>query len=105
MRLAMVGCELVTLALLIDLLRQFNKPVTLAVAYAWHPLAVWEAANSGHVDALMVTLVMLGVWLLVRSPPPRGGLMIALARTREALRHRRVCRRAGGPGTGVCPRR
>jgi hypothetical protein len=69
----------VTLALLIDLLRQFNKPVTLAVAYAWHPLAVWEAANNGHVDTLMMALVMLGVWLLARSRRLAGGLMIALA--------------------------
>jgi hypothetical protein len=78
MRLALIGCEVVTLALLIDLLRRFNKPVTLAVAYAWHPLAVWEIANSGHIDSLMVTLVMLGAWLLVRSRRVAAGIFIAL---------------------------
>lgn len=79
MRLAMIGCEAVTLLLLIDLLRRFDKPVTLAVAYAWHPLAVWEVGNNGHVDALMVALVMLGVWLLARERRLAGGLMIVLA--------------------------
>jgi hypothetical protein len=79
MRLAMVGCEIVILVLLIDLLRQFNKPITLAIAYAWHPLAVWEIANNGHVDAVMVALVMLGVWLLARYRRLAGGLAIALA--------------------------
>ena len=79
MRLAMIGCEVVTLALLIDLLRRFNKPTTLATAYAWHPLAVWEVANNGHVDALMVALVMLGVWLLARYRRLAGALAITLA--------------------------
>lgn len=60
MRLALIGCEIVTLLALVDLLRRFNKPLTLAVAYAWHPLAVWEIANSGHVDALMVMFIMVG---------------------------------------------
>jgi hypothetical protein len=42
-------------------------------------LAVWEIANSGHVDALMVTLVMLGVWLMVRHRRIAAGLAIAFA--------------------------
>jgi len=79
MRLALIGCEVVTLIVLIDLLRRFNKPVTLAVAYAWHPLAVWEVANNGHIDALMVMLVMIGVWLLVRHRRLAAGVFIALA--------------------------
>jgi hypothetical protein len=79
MRLALIGCEIVTVLALIDVLRRFNKPVTLAVAYAWHPLAVWEVANSGHVDALMVMLVMIGVWLLVRHRRIAAGIFITLA--------------------------
>ena len=78
MRLALIGCEAVTLIVLIDLLRRLGKPVTLAVAYAWHPLAVWEVASSGHVDALMVTLVMVGVWLLVRHRRIAAGVFVAL---------------------------
>ena len=78
MRLAFIGCEAVTLLVLIDLLRRFNKPVTLAVAYAWHPLAVWEIANNGHVDALMVMLVMIGLWLLVRFRKVAAGVFITL---------------------------
>ncbi|MEA2937433.1 MAG: alpha,6-mannosyltransferase [Alphaproteobacteria bacterium] len=77
-RLGLIGCEAVTIAVLIDLLRRFNKPVTLAAAYAWHPLPVWEIANSGHVDALMVALVMVGVWFLVRHRKIAAGIMIAL---------------------------
>jgi len=79
MRLALIGCELVTLAVLIDLLRLFKKPVALAVAYAWHPLAVWEVANDGHVDALMTALIMLGVWMLVRQRRPAAAAAMMLA--------------------------
>jgi hypothetical protein len=79
MRLALIGCEIVTLWLLIDLLRLLGKPPALAVAYAWHPLTVWETANNGHIEALMVALVMVGVWLLLRHRRLAAGLAIALA--------------------------
>ena len=79
MRLAMVACEVVTVLVIIDLLRRFNLPVTAVVAYAWHPLAIWEVANNGHVDALMIALMMIGIWLLVRARPLAGVVGIAVA--------------------------
>jgi alpha-1,6-mannosyltransferase len=79
MRLALLGCEVVIVAVIVDLLRRLNVPVTAVVAYAWHPLAVWEIANNGHVDALMLALMMLGVWLLVRARPVAGIVAVALA--------------------------
>jgi alpha-1,6-mannosyltransferase len=79
MRLALIGCEIVIVVLIIDLLRHLKAPVTAVVAYAWHPLAVWEIANNGHVDALMLALIMLGVWLLVRARPVAGMVAVALA--------------------------
>jgi alpha-1,6-mannosyltransferase len=79
MRLAMVGCEIVIVAVLIDLLRRRDLPVTAVVAYAWHPLALWEIANNGHVEAPMVALIMLGVWLLLYARPVAGVVAVALA--------------------------
>jgi alpha-1,6-mannosyltransferase len=79
MRLAMVGCELVVVAVLIDLLRRRDLPLTAVVAYAWHPLALWEIANNGHVEALMVALIMLSVWLLLLARPVAGVAAGALA--------------------------
>jgi hypothetical protein len=79
MRLAMVACEIAIVAVLIDLLRRRGLPVTAVVAYAWHPLAIWEIANNGHVEALMVALLMLGVWLLLYARPLAGAVAIALA--------------------------
>jgi len=79
MRLAMMACEIVIVAVIIDLLRRLRLPVAAVVAWAWHPLAIWEISNNGHVDALMVALMMTGIWLLVRSPALAGAIAVALA--------------------------
>lgn len=79
MRLAMAGCEIAIIVLLIDLLRRLSLPATAVVAYAWHPLAIWEIANNGHVEALMVALMLLGVWLLIRARHIAGAAAVALA--------------------------
>lgn len=79
MRLALIGCEIVTLLVLIDLLRSLGTPATLATAYAWHPLTVWEIANNGHVDAFMTTLIIVGTWLAVRHRKIVAGIAIALS--------------------------
>jgi len=79
MRLAMVACEIAIVAALIDLLRRISLPATAVVAWAWHPLAIWEIANNGHADALMVALLMTGVWLLVRNRRLAGAVAVALA--------------------------
>ncbi len=79
MRLALLGCEAATVAILLLLLRRMGRPLTCVVAYLWHPLPMWEIANSGHVDALMVTLMILGLWLALTGSPLRGAASVALA--------------------------
>ena len=79
MRLAMIACEIVIVAVVIDLLRHLDLPVTGVVAYAWHPLAIFEVANSAHVEALMIALMMAGIWLLVCARRVLGAVAIALA--------------------------
>jgi alpha-1,6-mannosyltransferase len=79
MKLALLACEAVTAVTIVLLLRKLGRPLTRLVAYVWHPLPIWEIANSGHIDALMVALMMLGIWLAVIGRPLRGGVMIALA--------------------------
>jgi hypothetical protein len=49
------------------------------IAYLWHPLPLWEIANSGHVDALMVALMMLGLWVGLTGYALRGSVLIALS--------------------------
>ncbi len=63
MRLAFVLCEVVVVAVLLSLLRRIGKPPVRVLAYAWHPLAVWEIAGSGHLDAAMLAAMMVGLWV------------------------------------------
>lgn len=79
MRLALIGCEIIVVATMMRLLRKLGKPPTAVVAWAWHPLAIWEISDSGHVDGLMVALLMLAVWLLVANRALAGALAVALA--------------------------
>jgi alpha-1,6-mannosyltransferase len=79
MRLALLACEGVTVAMIILLLRRMSRPVTRVVAYLWHPLPLWEIANSGHVDALMVALMLLGLFIALTGHALRGAVLIALS--------------------------
>src|ERR1700754_3330947 len=80
MRLALLGCEAVTVTLIVLLLlRRMNRPVTRVVAYLWHPLPLWEIANSGHVDALMVALMLAGLWVALTGKALRGAVLITFS--------------------------
>jgi alpha-1,6-mannosyltransferase len=79
MRVAFLACEAVAVAMIWMLLRQASRPVTRTVAYLWHPLPMWEIANSGHIDALMIALMMTGLWLVIRRMTLRGVAAISLA--------------------------
>jgi alpha-1,6-mannosyltransferase len=79
MRLALLGCECVSVTIIMLLLRRMNRPLTRVVAYLWHPLPLWEIANSGHVDALMVALMLLGLWIALTGHALRGAVLVALS--------------------------
>jgi len=79
MKAALLGCEAATAAIIVLLLQRLGRPPTRIVAYAWHPLPLWQIANSGHVDALMTALMMLGIWLAIAQKPLRGALAVTLA--------------------------
>jgi alpha-1,6-mannosyltransferase len=79
MRLALVGCEAVTVAIIALFLRCMNQPVTRVVAYLWHPLPLWEIASSGHVDALMLALMLLGLWIALSGHALRGAALMAFS--------------------------
>jgi hypothetical protein len=77
MRVAFLACDVVTATAIWLLLRRLGRPATRLVPYLWHPLPIWEIANSGHIDALMVALMMTGLWLLIGGKELRGVAMIA----------------------------
>jgi len=78
MKLALLACEAVAVAAIALLLMRLGRPLTRLVAYLWHPLPLWQIANSGHVDALMVALMMLGLWFALSDRPLRGAAAMTL---------------------------
>jgi hypothetical protein len=79
MRLGLIACEGVIVMVMLDLLRRLHVPPVSVAAWAWHPLVIWEVANNGHVDALMVALLMVGVWLLVTHRAIAGAIAVTMA--------------------------
>src|SRR5215475_6099392 len=78
MRVALLACEAVSVTLIMLFLRRMERPTTRVVAYFWHPLPIWEIANSGHVDALTVALMLLGLWFALSGRAMAGAALIAL---------------------------
>jgi len=78
MKVALLACEAATAGGIVLLLKRLGRPLTRLVAYLWHPLPLWQIANSGHVDALMVALMVVGLWFAVIGWPLRAALAIAL---------------------------
>jgi alpha-1,6-mannosyltransferase len=75
MKAAMLAFDAATIATLIAILRLLGKTPVAVAAYAWHPLPVWELALNGHVDAAMMALVVLALWLTLRGRRLLGGLL------------------------------
>lgn len=78
MKLALVAFEAITIAALIALLRKIGRPASRVVAYAWHPLVLWEIANNGHVDGAMAALMTLALWLFAAGRPLSAGVAAAV---------------------------
>ena len=79
MRLSIVACEAATVFAIWLLLRRMGRPPALIVAYAWHPMAVWEAANGGHVDAVVSLLVILSLLALTSARRLLGAVLVTFA--------------------------
>jgi hypothetical protein len=67
MKAAMVAFEAIAVLLLLRLFAVMGLPRTRIIVYAWHPLPLWEFAGSGHIDAAVITFVVLALWTRRRS--------------------------------------
>lgn len=71
---AMVLLDLATALLLARLLAIAALPRRRILLYLWHPLVIVETAHGAHVDAWMLFLTVLAVWLALapaRNATPR----------------------------------
>jgi hypothetical protein len=77
MRVAMIGFEAVTVLALLALLEHDGQPPARVLIYAWHPLAIWEFAGTGHVDAAAIAFMTLAMLAAVRDRRVLAGLALA----------------------------
>jgi hypothetical protein len=79
MKVAMVGFEIAAVLLLLQMLRRAGLPLERVLVYALHPLPAWEFAGSGHVDAAMIALTVLALFLHQRGGRWSTGIALAVA--------------------------
>jgi hypothetical protein len=79
MKLALVGCDLLTILLLWRWLVITGKHEWLVVTYAWNPLVVLEVAHSGHIDALGALWIAASAFWLSRRRTALASIAFVLA--------------------------
>jgi len=79
MKASMILFEGVGLYALALLLASFKVPRERVIVAAWHPLVVWEVAGSGHLDALVLALVVLALVARRRGRESLTGVLLAAA--------------------------
>jgi alpha-1,6-mannosyltransferase len=78
-RLFVLACEVATGTLLLGLLRRMRVPASAVLVYAWAPLAVFEGVQAGHVDFVMLPLLLLALGWRQTDRPVRAGVALGLA--------------------------
>ena len=63
--LCFVG-DLATLGLILVLLREIGRPLLWSMLYWWNPIVIKELTNSVHMEAVLMPLVLLALWLAAR---------------------------------------
>jgi hypothetical protein len=79
MKAAMLAFEAVAVWALVQLLVSFGFARQRVLIYAWHPLAIWEFAGSGHVDALAIAFIALALLVHRKSRETLTGFFLACA--------------------------
>ena len=79
LRATLLGCDLITLALLAALLRTLHRSPLWAALYWWNPLVVKELFNSAHSEALLLPFLLGAVLLAIRARPALAAGALALA--------------------------
>jgi hypothetical protein len=75
----LVFFDLLTMMLLMGLLKAHGLSETRVIVYAWNPLVVVEISQSGHLEGLIVFLVVLAFFLHSKNRRTLGILSLACA--------------------------
>lgn len=74
-----LALDLATVGLLLLLLKDLGRSPLWAALYWWNPIVVKELANSAHMDAVVLPLVLAGLLLAIRGRllAATGGMLLA----------------------------
>jgi len=78
-KVALLGCDLALILVLLGALRRSGKSEHWVLAYAWHPLVATEVAGGGHIDILGVLLLVVSIAVLARGWRVAAAVAFALA--------------------------
>ena len=79
MKLLLVIMDVLTMVFIWLLVRGRPDPVFPVLLYAWSPLPVLYFGLDGHIDALGIPFLLLGLWYFSTSRPFRGALAFGLS--------------------------
>ena len=78
-RAFLLASEIVTVVLLITLLRRTRLSPAAVIVYAWSPLVVFEGVQAGHVDLVMIPLVLAALAWRQGGSSVRAGIALGAA--------------------------
>ncbi len=78
-RVLLLLADALTVLLLLRLLRRLGAPAAAVLAYAWSPLVVLEGIQAGHVDMVMIPVMLLALLWRMQGSSGRSGLALGVA--------------------------
>ena len=79
MKVALLGCDLLTIFFVRRWLRVTGRSEWLTLAYAWNPLVVLEIAHSGHIDAMATMWIAGSAYWLAKRRTAMASIAFTLA--------------------------
>lgn len=78
-RLFLLGCEIVTALLLLRLLGRMGFPRVAILLYSWAPLAVFEGVQAGHLEIVVIPVILLALLLRQKGRMALSGAALGVA--------------------------
>ncbi len=78
-RAVLLAADVTTVLLLSMLLRQLRLPMSWIAIYWWNPLLIKEFFCAGHMDAVVLPLMVAALLMAIKHRPVRGAVCLAVA--------------------------
>jgi len=78
-RVLLVLADAMTILILLHVLRRLGASAAAVLGYAWSPLVVFEGIQAGHVDLVIIPIVLLALLWRMRGSSWRAGLTLGVA--------------------------